>query len=432
MLFYPPTATGCPGPPGRSLPSWSSGPRGPDRRLRAGLRPRCAAVDDTGCGRRRGGLPRLERLRPRVPPAARRAWGVADAEDCMAAAAPSWPTRGLVDRAADGGAGARAPEGSRRSSASGPAGPFAAAVVSYGVTDLAALAADTHKFEARYIDGLVGPLPEAAAALRRAVPGAPPRARSRERSCCSRGRRIPSCPPDQAARMAEALRARGVRCDHVVFDGEGHGCAGPTPSPAPPSSRSPSCATSSGSSRGTEVTTSTGTPPLAPTEGRSIGLHARRASWGVPPGWPRRGSAEERDAVLYSAAALFAISPPRRPRSPSTSSGAGWPSARTRSARWPRPWAARHARRRETAARVRRAGGRGGAPTRRHGTGTSTHHHLPRRLRGRHSRPPVARGPVAGRQRWDLARPARGPRGGGVGHPRGPREAALPGDRRPP
>jgi dipeptidyl aminopeptidase/acylaminoacyl peptidase len=33
----------------------------------------------------------------------------------------------------------------------------------------------------------------------------------------------PIVPPDQAQRMAEALRARGLRCDHVVFDGEGHG-----------------------------------------------------------------------------------------------------------------------------------------------------------------------------------------------------------------
>ena len=33
----------------------------------------------------------------------------------------------------------------------------------------------------------------------------------------------PIVPPDQAERMVAALRARGVRCDHVVFEGEGHG-----------------------------------------------------------------------------------------------------------------------------------------------------------------------------------------------------------------
>ena len=39
---------------------------------------------------------------------------------------------------------------------------FAAGTSLYGVTDLAALARDTHKFESRYLDGLVGPWPEAA------------------------------------------------------------------------------------------------------------------------------------------------------------------------------------------------------------------------------------------------------------------------------
>ena len=43
---------------------------------------------------------------------------------------------------------------------------FAGAVAWYGVTDLAALATDTHDFESRYLDGLVGPLPACAAAYR--------------------------------------------------------------------------------------------------------------------------------------------------------------------------------------------------------------------------------------------------------------------------
>ena len=42
----------------------------------------------------------------------------------------------------------------------GAEGAFAGACSLYGVTDLAALAADTHKFESRYLDGLVAPLPE--------------------------------------------------------------------------------------------------------------------------------------------------------------------------------------------------------------------------------------------------------------------------------
>ena len=39
---------------------------------------------------------------------------------------------------------------------------FAAGISLYGVGDLTALAEDTHKFESRYLDGLVGPYPEAA------------------------------------------------------------------------------------------------------------------------------------------------------------------------------------------------------------------------------------------------------------------------------
>lgn len=148
------------------------------------------------------------------------AWGVADAEDCQAAATFL--------------AGAGVVDGRRMvvkgSSAGGftalrslvPGGPFAAAVVSYGVTDLRALAADTHKFEARYLDGLVGPWPEAATVYEDRSPALHPE-RIGGAVLLLQGQDDPIVPPDQAQRMADALRARGVRCDHVVFPGEGHG-----------------------------------------------------------------------------------------------------------------------------------------------------------------------------------------------------------------
>ena len=52
---------------------------------------------------------------------------------------------------------------------------FAGAAAWYGVTDLEALAADTHDFESRYVDSLVGPWPEAADHLPGAVADPPSR-----------------------------------------------------------------------------------------------------------------------------------------------------------------------------------------------------------------------------------------------------------------
>jgi dipeptidyl aminopeptidase/acylaminoacyl peptidase len=148
------------------------------------------------------------------------AWGVADAEDCRAAAVFLADT-GRVD-------GRRMVV--KGSSAAGftalrcldRGGPFAAAVVAYGVTDLGALAADSHKFESRYTDRLVGPWPEAAALYDERSPARHPE-RMEGAVLLLQGSEDPVVPPDQAERMVVALRSRGVRCEHVVFEGEGHG-----------------------------------------------------------------------------------------------------------------------------------------------------------------------------------------------------------------
>ena len=124
-------------------------------------------------------------------------------------------------------------------------GPFVAAVVAYGVTDLEALAADTHKFEARYIDRLVGPWPEAALLYDDRSPARHPE-RVEGAVLLLQGSEDPVVPPDQAERMVVALRSRGRRCEHVVFEGEGHGFRqARDPGRARPSSRSPSSAMSS-------------------------------------------------------------------------------------------------------------------------------------------------------------------------------------------
>jgi len=147
-------------------------------------------------------------------------WGVADAEDCAAAAlhlAQSGRVDGermVVKGSSAGGLTAlRALE---------RGGPFAAAVVAYPVTDLRAIATDTHKFESRYLDRLVGRWPEAAAVYEERSPALHPE-RIDGAVLLLQGEDDPVVPPDQAARLAEALRGRGVRCEHVVFPGEGHG-----------------------------------------------------------------------------------------------------------------------------------------------------------------------------------------------------------------
>jgi dipeptidyl aminopeptidase/acylaminoacyl peptidase len=99
---------------------------------------------------------------------------------------------------------------------------FGACTALYGVTDLLALAATTHDFEAHYTDRLIGPLPEA-------------RARYVDRSPVSRaagmagavlllqGTEDAVVPPAQAELMRDALTVAGVPCELRFFEGEGHG-----------------------------------------------------------------------------------------------------------------------------------------------------------------------------------------------------------------
>jgi dipeptidyl aminopeptidase/acylaminoacyl peptidase len=88
--------------------------------------------------------------------------------------------------------------------------------------DLRALAADTHKFEARYTDGLIGPLPQAAGAYRARSPVSHA-ATIDAAVLILQGLDDRVVPPDQATRMRDALEARGVRVVYEAFAGEGHG-----------------------------------------------------------------------------------------------------------------------------------------------------------------------------------------------------------------
>jgi dipeptidyl aminopeptidase/acylaminoacyl peptidase len=99
---------------------------------------------------------------------------------------------------------------------------FAACTSLYGVTDLLALAATTHDFEAHYTDRLVGPLPESRALyLERSPVG---RVADMAGSVLLlQGTEDAVVPPSQAERMRDALEAAGAQCDLRFFEGEGHG-----------------------------------------------------------------------------------------------------------------------------------------------------------------------------------------------------------------
>ncbi len=150
----------------------------------------------------------------------RGAWGEADVDDCVAFAR-SLAGAGLVDGARMAIRGTSA-GGLTALAALVRSRVFAGAVAWYGVTDLAALATDTHDFESRYLDGLVGPLPACAAAYRDRSPlhhasdlvG---------RVLLLQGSDDPIVPLDQAERFAAELRAGGAPCELTVFPGEGHG-----------------------------------------------------------------------------------------------------------------------------------------------------------------------------------------------------------------
>jgi len=147
-------------------------------------------------------------------------WGVVDVDDCVAAA------RAVV-------ASGRA-SGERIAIEGGSAGGFTvlaalcfsdlfrAGACRYAVADLAALARDTHRFEARYLDGLVGPWPAALEIYEARSP-----LRHADRIRCPviffQGLEDKVVPPEQTERMALALAGNGVPVEVHLFPGEGHG-----------------------------------------------------------------------------------------------------------------------------------------------------------------------------------------------------------------
>jgi dipeptidyl aminopeptidase/acylaminoacyl peptidase len=101
-------------------------------------------------------------------------------------------------------------------------GFFRAGVCLYGVSDLFALAAETHKFEERYLDSMVGPLPGAAEKYRAWSPIF--HAESiRDPLAVFQGAEDVVVPPSQSERIVQALQQHQVPCLYRVYPGEGHG-----------------------------------------------------------------------------------------------------------------------------------------------------------------------------------------------------------------
>ena len=147
-------------------------------------------------------------------------WGIADVEDAVAGA--TWlagqgladPDRLIIRGGSAGGYTTLAALAFHDS--------FAAGASYYGVSDIEALARDTHKFESRYLDQLIGPYPERTDLYQERSPinhlekfSAP--------LLLLQGLDDPVVPPNQSQLIFDALKSRGIPTAYLAFEGESHG-----------------------------------------------------------------------------------------------------------------------------------------------------------------------------------------------------------------
>ncbi len=148
-------------------------------------------------------------------------WGVADLDDVVACA--RWLAgQDRVDLARMAIRGGSAGGYTTLAVLTFRPGVFAAGASHYGVADLAALAADTHSFESRYLDGLVAPWPEGADVYAERSPVHATDALDTPLAVFQ-GDEDRVVPPEQAEMMVAALREKGVPHAYLLFAGEQHG-----------------------------------------------------------------------------------------------------------------------------------------------------------------------------------------------------------------
>ena len=149
------------------------------------------------------------------------AWGIVDVEDCIAAA--RWlGEQGLVDPDRICIAGGSAGGFTTLASLARDETPFAAGGDYFGVADLEALATDTHKFESRYLDRLIGPYPERRDLYRERSPIEHVEEFSRP-LIVLQGLEDQIVLPNQATMIVEALERKHVPVAYLGFEGEQHG-----------------------------------------------------------------------------------------------------------------------------------------------------------------------------------------------------------------
>ncbi|HEX8178310.1 MAG TPA: S9 family peptidase [Pyrinomonadaceae bacterium] len=147
-------------------------------------------------------------------------WGIVDVDDCVNGAR-HLIAQGLVDGARcviDGGSAG----GYTTLAALTFRNLFRAGASHYGVSDLGALVRDTHKFESRYLDRLIGPYPARADIYH----ARSPINFTAQLSCpviFFQGLEDKVVPPNQAELMVDALRQKGLPVAYVPFAGEQHG-----------------------------------------------------------------------------------------------------------------------------------------------------------------------------------------------------------------
>ena len=151
-------------------------------------------------------------------------WGLVDVDDCIAMG-QYLAQQGLVD-------------GDRMAIRGGSAGgyttlcaltfhdAFKVGMSRYGVADLVSLSQDSHKFEIRYLDSVVGPAPDKGPEQAKIYHERSPVNHTDQLSCpilILQGLEDKVVPPNQAEAMVKALENKGLPYEYITFEGEGHG-----------------------------------------------------------------------------------------------------------------------------------------------------------------------------------------------------------------